>query len=176
MKRIGFLRRASRLGACLVLGSCCALLLLLLPGAERSANASNRVVLAVVVAKGSAIQDLSLAALRRIFLNEGGSETSGQRDVPFNQPARTSDRLAFDRIVLEMSAAQVSQFWIARKIRRTPGPPRSVNSLSLLLRLVARLPGAIGYARPAQLAGDVRAIRVDGKLPNDPSYPLTFSE
>ena len=175
MKRIGLPRSASRLGAWL--GSCCALLLLLLlPNAERSAKAANRMVLAVVVAKGSAVQDLSLPALKRVFLNEGGSDLSGQRYVPFNHWARTSDRLAFDELVLEMSAEQVSQFWIERKIRRTPGPPRSVDSLSLLMRLVARLPGAIGYARPAQLAGDVRAIRINGKLPNEPSYPLTFSE
>jgi hypothetical protein len=51
-----------------------------------------------------------------------------------------------------------------------------VDSLSLILRVVARLPGAIGYARPSQLAGDVRRIRINGKLPNDPAYPLAFSD
>jgi hypothetical protein len=75
-----------------------------------------------------------------------------------------------------MSADEVSQFWIERRIRGLPGPPRSVDSLSLLLRLIARLPGGIGYARPSQLAGDVRAIRVNGKLPNEAGYPLTFGE
>jgi hypothetical protein len=84
--------------------------------------------------------------------------------------------VAFDKIVLGMSADEVSELWSERKIQRAPGPPRSVASLSLLLRVVAHLPGAIGYVRPSQLTGDVRAIRVNGKLPNDASYPLTFSE
>ena len=51
-----------------------------------------------------------------------------------------------------------------------------MDSLSLLLRLIARLPGGVSYARPAQLTGDVRAIRVNGKLPNEAGYPLAFGE
>jgi len=164
-----------KFGILLVSSLCCALFCLL-PNAERSARASNRAILAVVVARNSAVQDLSLTALRRIFTNEGDTDPADQRYVPFNHPPHTTDRVAFDKIVLGMSADEVSQFWIERKIRGMPGPPRSVDSLSLLLRLIARLPGAIGYARPAQLAGEVRAIRVNGKLPNDPAYPLTFSE
>lgn len=175
MKRVGFPLSARGLGAWLVLSSCCALLCLL-PDIERSARASARVVLTVVVARGSAVQDLSLSELKRIFTNEGDKDPSGQRYVPFNHPPHTTDRVTFDKLVLGMSADEVSQFWIERKIRGLAGPPRSVDSLSLLLRLIARLPGAIGYARPAQLTGEVRAIRVNGKLPNDASYPLTFSE
>jgi hypothetical protein len=150
--------------------------LLLLPDAEHSARASERIVLAVVVAKGSPVQGLTVAELRRIFTSEGDSDSSGQRYVPFNHPPHTTDRVGFDQAVLGMSADDVSQFWIERKIRGLPGPPRSVDSLSLLLRLIARLPGGIGYARPSQLTADVRAVRVNGKLPVDAEYPLVFSE
>jgi hypothetical protein len=166
---------ARRLGACIA--PCLAfVLLLLLPNAERIARASDRVVLAVVVAKSSSVQDVSLSELKRIFTNEGDSDSSGQRYVPFNHPPHTTDRVAFDKIVLGMSPDEVSQFWIDRRIRGLSGPPRSVDSLSLLLRLIGRLPGAVSYARPAQLTGDVRAVRVNGKLPGDPDYPLTFNE
>jgi len=176
MIRIGFRQPpARRLGACLAL-SLGFLLLCLMPNAERLAKASDRVLLAVVVAQGSSVRDLSLTELRRIFANEGDSNSSGERYVPFNHPPHTTDRMAFDKIVLGMSPDEVSQFWIERKIRGLSGPPRSVDSLSLLLRLIARLPGAISYARPARLTGDVRAIRINGKLPSDPAYPLAFSE
>jgi hypothetical protein len=175
MNRIGLPSSAQRLGTWLAV-SLCSALFFLLPNAERSAHASNRIVLAVVVAKSSAVQDLSVPELKRIFTNEGDSDPSGKRYVPFNHPPHTTDRVAFDKMVLDLAADEVSQFWIDRKIRGMSGPPRSVDSLSLLLRLIERLPGAIGYARPSQLTGDVRAIRVNGKLPNDASYPLTFSE
>lgn len=153
-------------------------ILSMLPAAERSARAANRVVLAVFVARDSNLQGLKLSELKRVFTNQGDSDASGQRYVPFNHPPHTTDRVAFDRLVLGMSADDVSQFWIDRKIRGLPGPPRSVDSLSMLLRLVARLPGAISYARPAQLGtdADVRVIRIDGKLPNEAGYPLSFTE
>jgi len=175
MKRVGLARRLPKLGIWFVMMVVCALLCLL-PNAERSARASNRIVLAVLVARSSAVQDLSMTALRRVFINEGDTDPSDQRYVPFNHPPHTTDRMAFDKLVLGMSADEVSQFWIERKIRGMPGPPRSVDSLSLLLRVISRLPGAIGYARSSKIAGEVRAIRVNGKLPNDPAYPLAFSE
>lgn len=177
MKRLAqFAQRAHarRFGA--LVGFVLLALSVLLPSAQRSARASDRVVLAVVVARGSSVQDVSLAELRRIFTNEGDSDPSGQRYVPFNHPPHTTDRAGFDKVVLGMSPDEVSQFWIDRKIRGLSGPPRSVDSLSLLLRLIARLPGGIGYARPAQLTSDVRAIRVNGKLPNEAGYPLSFGD
>lgn len=170
--RLGTRRRFAVSLGCAV----AALLFALTPKLEQQAHASDRVVLAVVVAKSSPVQDLSMAELRRIFTNEGDSDSSGQRYVPFNHPPHTPDRVGFDQRVLGMSEDDVSQFWIERKIRGLPGPPRSVDSLSLLLRLIARLPGGIGYARPAQLTPDVRAVRVNGKLPNEADYPLVFSE
>ena len=175
MNRVGLPRSIRKLGAWLVLSLSCALLCLL-PTAERNAKASDKVILAVVVAKSSSVDDVSLSELKRIFTNEGDSDRSGQRYVPFNHPPHTTDRVGFDRVVLGMSPDEVSQFWIERKIRGLSGPPRSVDSLSLLLRLIARLPGAIGYARPSQLTADVRAVRVNGKLPSDPGYALSFSE
>ncbi len=95
----------------------------------------------MVVAKGSAVHDSKLRALRRIFINEGDSDRSGQRYVPFNQPPHITDRVAFDEIVIGMSADEVREVWIERKIHGMPGPPRSVDSLSVLQRLIARLAG-----------------------------------
>ena len=151
-------------------------LLCLAPLIEQSAHAADRVVLAVFVAKDSALQGVKMTELRRIFTNADDSGFSGQRSTPFNHTARSSDRIGFDQTVLHMSPEEVSRFWIDRKIRGLPGPPRAVDSLSQLLRLVSRLSGGIGYARPAQVTSDVRVIRVDGKLPNESGYPLVFSE
>jgi hypothetical protein len=172
-------RRSSSFARRLAAGAalCLAVLLAILwPNGERNAKASDRIVLSVVVAKTSNVQEISMSELKRVFMNEGDSDSGGQRYVPFNHPPHTTDRVAFDKLVLGMSPDEVSQFWIDRKIRGLSGPPRSVDSLSLLLRLIGRLPGAISYARPAQLTGEVRAVRVNGKLPSDPDYPLTFNE
>jgi len=149
---------------------------LALPSSERKARAADRMILAVFVAKDSALQNLTMNELRRIFMNADDSAFSGQRSVPFNHPAHSTDRIGFDQTVLRMNPDEVSRFWIDRKIRGLPGPPRAVDSLSQLLRLVARSSGGIGYARPAQVSRDVRVIRVDGKLPSEGGYPVQFSD
>ena len=168
-------RSSRRVSAFVALGLLC-LLALGLPRTERSARAAERVVLAVFVSKDSGVQDLKMTELRRVFTNADDSAFSGQRSIPFNHTARSTDRVGFDQTVLHMNADEVSRFWIDRKIRGLPGPPRAVDSLSQLLHLVSHNTGGIGYARPTQVTGEVRVIRVDGKLPNESGYPLSFSD
>jgi hypothetical protein len=147
-----------------------------LPSAVRTASAAQRVTLAVFVAKDSEVQNLKMSELRRIFTNADDSGFSGQRSIPFNHTARSNDRIGFDLTVLHMSPEEVSRFWIDRKIRGLPGPPRAVDSLSQLLRLVTRTSAGMGYARPSQVTNDVRVIRIEGKLPSEAGYPLQFNE
>jgi len=165
----------SRRGVLLSLGLALPLLCAL-PSAERSARAAERVTLAVFVAKDSPLQNLKMTELRRIFTNADDSGFSGQRSVPFNHTARSGDRVGFDQTVLRMDPDEVSRFWIDRKIRGLPGPPRAVDSLSALLRLVSRTTAGLGYARPHQVTNDVRVIRIDGKLPSESGYPISFNE
>lgn len=175
MALITQLRKGQRLGLLFALGVAF-FLLGALPSNERTARAADRVVLAVFVSKDSNLQDVKMSELRRIFTNADDSAFSGQRSVPFNHTAHSTDRTGFDQTVLRMNPDEVSRFWIDRKIRGLPGPPRAVDSLSQLLHLVARNTGGIGYARPAQVTSEVRVIRVDGKLPSDGGYPVQFSE
>ncbi len=147
-----------------------------LPSAERAARAAGTVTLAVFVPKDSTLRSLKMTELRRIYISADDSGFSGQRSVPFNHTAHSSDRIGFDQTVLHMTPEEVSRFWIDRKIRGLPGPPRAVDSLSQLLRLVSRTSAGIGYARPSQLTNEVRVIRIDGKLPSEAGYPLQFSE
>lgn len=132
-------------------------------------------VLAVVVAKDSPLQDLSLADLRRLFLAEPMTDAAGTRLVPVNQPTGTGERTAFDRAVLGMSPDEVGRFWIDRKIRGQGAVPRAVSAL-LVQRLCARLPGTVAYVRSDRLEPGVRALRIGGRLPGQPGYPLPAPE
>jgi hypothetical protein len=42
----------------------------------------------------------------------------------FNHAAHSTDRIGFDQTVLRMGPDEVNRFWIDRKIRGLPGPPR----------------------------------------------------
>lgn len=142
--------------------------------APRPARAGGEITLAVVVSPGSKLTNISTADLRRVFQSERLTDPDGNRLVPLNHPPKTVDRVGFDKTVLEMDAEAVGRFWIDRKIRGGSGPPRTVDSLATLRRVVEKLPGAIAYLRSNQLSHEVRALRVDGKMPEDAGYPVRY--
>jgi hypothetical protein len=145
-----------------------------LPAAE--VRASSDAVLAVVVAPGSKLSNLDVADLKRVFTSERVTDPSGNKLIPLNHPPRTVDRVGFDRVVLAMGPDEVGRFWVDRRIRGGSGPPRTVDSIATLRRVVQHLPGAIGYLRPNHLSAEVKAIRVNGKLPGEAGYSIHFSE
>jgi hypothetical protein len=154
-----------------LLAGIAAALVLLSP---RPVRGGNELALAVIVAPGSKLTNISIADLRRVFQSERLTDPDGNRLIALNHPPKTVDRVGFDQVVLGMDAEAVGRFWIDRKIRGGSGPPRTVESLATLRRVVEKLPGAIGYIRPAQLSSEVRAVRVDGKLPEDAGYPVRY--
>jgi hypothetical protein len=155
----------------LLLGTVLAVLVALVP---EPAQAGNDVALAVIVSPTSNLTNISVSDLRRVFESERLTDPDGNRLIPLNHPPKTVDRVGFDEVILGRDADAVGRFWIDRKIRGGNGPPRTVESLATLRRVVEKLPGAIGYIRPSQLSNEVRAIRVDGKLPEDAGYPVRY--
>jgi hypothetical protein len=137
-----------------------------------AADAPKR-VLAIVVARDSAIGGMSFYDLKRAFMGES-TAVAGTRLVPLNFMPNSRERIAFDTTVLKMSPEEVARYWIDRKIRGLPGSPRAVAPVEVLMKVVGRLPGAVSYGEPGNVSPDVKVIPIDGKLPSDPGYPLTF--
>jgi hypothetical protein len=85
----------------------------------------------------------------------------------FNLPAQSPERVEFDRVVLKKTPEQVAQHWVDRLVRGEGQPPTQVPRVDLMARVVAVLPGAIGYAPPDKVgAAKIRvAARIrDGKV------------
>lgn len=143
-------------------------------GSSGEALAAAPVRVQVLVAKASSAQGISLADLRQLYRGRVLS-LGGQTAVPFNHPPRAPDRVIFDRIVLGMNADEIGRYWVDQKIRGGSSPPRTVDSVGLLLRVLARLPGAIGYVREGFTSPDLKAISIDGKQPSDAGYPLLWN-
>lgn len=49
-----------------------------------------------------------------------------------------------------------------------------VLSLELRRRVVATLPNTLTYIRASEVSDDLEVLRVDGKSPTAPDYPLQF--
>ncbi len=142
-------------------------------GTSRPTWAKNSTRLAIVVASDSPIAELSSYDLKRLF---GGDpvNAAGKRLVPLNQGTDAPDRLGFDRVVLGFSAEEAARYWIDRKIRGQSGSPKAIDPPSLLLKVVTRLSGSVAYVQVSSVQPGVKAIRIDGKLPDDKGYPIVY--
>jgi hypothetical protein len=127
----------------------------------------------VLVSAATGAGDISLGVLRSAFENQP-TEYRGNRLLPFNLPPGDPARVLFDKVVLRLAADRIGAYWIDQKIRTGMSPPRSVNSHDMLLRVIASLKGAIGYAQmnPHAVPLGIVALTVEGKSPTDPAYPL----
>ncbi|MET0341253.1 MAG: hypothetical protein ABW252_09630 [Polyangiales bacterium] len=100
--------------------------------------------------------------LRAIFLRQS-EQLSGQKVIPVTYVTGNALRVDFDERVLGMSADETARYWVDARIRGLGAPPRSVSSPQLLVRVVASLPGAIGYAPKSLVEGTVlKVLRVEG--------------
>ena len=128
--------------------------------------------LVVVVGAQSALRDISRSTLRRAFLGEV-TEDHDARLVPLNQPPGAPARVAFDRALLGLEPDAIARFWIDQRIRGQGSAPRAIPTVSLLLRVLAQLPGGISYLRRSDLpagATGVKVLTVDGKKPGESGY------
>ena len=110
----------------------------------------------VVVVHPSITEALSIAELAAIFTTRKQSWNGGKRIVPFNFPPKHEVRVAFDQAVLSMDPDAVARYWIDRKIRGGNPPPKQIPNAQLVVRLVEKLDGAIGYVPQGTDLGSTR--------------------
>jgi hypothetical protein len=114
-------------------------------------HAEDEVELAVIVHSDNALTSVSAAELESIFTSSRRHWRGGSNIVAFNYPPKHPLRVRFDKAVLRMDPDEVSRFWVDQKIRGRRGAPRQVPSARLMVRVVERLPEAIGYVPKDEL-------------------------
>jgi hypothetical protein len=127
--------------------------------------------LCVIVGAKSAQVGISLAELRRVFLGAATNDVSGRRFIPLNAVPHSAQRVMFDRRVLDMNPDEAARHWIDQRIRGGQAP-RTSDSVDIIMRVVAHLPGAISYVPRSLLHDDVRPLLIDGKSASDATYVL----
>jgi hypothetical protein len=119
---------------------------------------ADDVTLLVIANHGVRAEQLSAVQLEAIFTMSQRAWPGGDAIIPFNYPPGSVLRESFDRAVLRMDRDEVARFWIDRRIRGAGDAPRKVPTVALLLRIVANLPGAIGYVPSGPLPADVKLV------------------
>jgi ABC-type phosphate transport system substrate-binding protein len=149
----------------------CTVLVALAVTAQPRASLGAKDALAVVVAKDFPADNLSFGDLKRLYL--GNPVVAGGKTLtPLTYPKQASERAAFDRSVLGMSPDEVGRYWIDRKMRGQTGAPKTLDSADVVIKVVSKVDGAIGYVRSSAIPQTVKTLRIDGKLPNDSGYRI----
>jgi len=122
--------------------------------------------LVVVVHPSVGQATLDELELESIYLASRRFWSGSRAIVPFNLPPHEDERVLFDHVVLRMDPDEVGRFWLDRRVRGGPPPPRQAPDPLTVVRLVARLEGAIGYAPVGVPLADVRVVAKirDGKV------------
>lgn len=114
--------------------------------------------LAVIVHPDVDVRQLNDVELEAIFLTDRRYWYGTKSIIPFNEPPRSDNRVQFDQVVLRMDPDTIARFWLDRRVRSGNPPPRQAPDAMTVTRLVAKLPGAIGYAPESMVTHDVRVV------------------
>ena len=137
------------------------------------AQAAQPSDIAVVVHPDVSLDNLPLTELRRIILGDREFWPSGVRVTLLLRAPVAKERDVAVKDVCEMTEAQFRQHWIAKVFRAdTQSTPKIVYSGEMALDQVSRTPGALTFVLASSVARGVKVLKIDGKSPGQPGYPL----
>jgi len=134
------------------------LLLLITLGLLAAPGYASGPAMAVIVHPEVDAKRLSDVELETIYLTQRRYWSGTRAIIPFNLPARSEDRVSFDQSVLRMSPDAIARYWLDRRVRGGPPPPRQAPDPLTVVRLVAKLQGAIGYVPESLVTHEVRVV------------------
>jgi len=129
--------------------------------------------IAIVVRPDVPVDDLTLAELRRLLLGDRQFWTSNLRVTLLVRAPGAREREVVLKTIYQMSEAQFRQYWIAKVFRNeVAGGPKVVYSNEMAAELTAAIPGAVAFVEADQAPKGLKVLKVNGKLPGQPGYPL----
>jgi ABC-type phosphate transport system substrate-binding protein len=133
---------------------------------HQSSAGSQREVIAVIANKAVSVSKISRDELRPIFQTKKDTWPDGTPARPFNLPENNPLRQGFDLALLGLDPDRVARYWIDRKIRGGERAPQTAPSAAVMVKVVSKTPGAIGYVDAAAVDASVRIVArvVDGQV------------
>lgn len=127
--------------------------------------------IAVIVNKNNSVEKLSLVELDRIFRKEIKQWPDGTKIFPINREYGTQIRSTFSIIVHKESPEKMKRFWLEQQFKGIRPPITQASSVAVK-RMVANVPGAIGYIYLQEVDNTVKVLEIDGSKPGEQEYKL----
>ena len=124
--------------------------------------------LAVIVNKANGASELSISRLAGVYRGDMEHWPNQGKIVALNRPILSEIRRQFYAWVLETQPT--TKFF--RPGSPVPFQTRQAKSDRAVRKMVARIPGAIGYVPLSAVDDSVKVLKINGLLPDQVSYPL----
>jgi hypothetical protein len=125
---------------------------------------------AVVAAGGSRLQEVSLADIAKLCRGEKQSWPDGRTFTLFMPDPEAPEMRGPVRALFGVSSTEIKP--LLSKLNRSRSFIRIIDRDEDILRAVNSTPGAIGIVDVYVINSSVKVMRIDGRLPFDPGYPL----
>jgi ABC-type phosphate transport system substrate-binding protein len=129
---------------------------------------------AIIVHRNHPQDALTMAELSRVFRMEQQHWKSGDRiEVVLQASGSEKDAIIQSR-VLGLRPSEVQAYWLGKTFRgEITAAPRTLASDASVKQVVAANLRAVGYVDSLLLDDSVKALKIDGKVPGEPGYPLS---
>jgi len=134
---------------------------------------SSETAIAIVVNPTNDVTNLSRDDLRAIFRLERQFWPSGRRVTLLLPPSGSVEKAVLLEQLYGVDDAGLRKYWVGELFRGAiPAIPSTVRSSDALTAAVKASEGSISVVPANAIPPGVRVLRVDGKDPRDPGYPL----
>jgi len=130
--------------------------------------------LAIIVAPGVAIDNLSLSELRAVFLMEKTTVNDVKLTVLMREKGAPERAEALKDIFQMTDGKYEGYFLQAVFTGKISSAPRMIASAAAVKKIVGGTAGMIGYLAASAVDASVKAVKIDGHAPGDADYPLKF--
>ena len=127
--------------------------------------------MAVVVNKSNAVKSLSWTELTKILKAQTKKWPDGHEVMLVLQDPSSAEMKTLVQKVYGVSPDEV-KILLTNANRAHPGSVVVVNSNDALMKLVGTLAGSVGVVDVYAITSAVNVVKVDGKSPLEPGYPL----
>jgi len=129
--------------------------------------------LAVIVNKAVGLNDVSISTLSRYFKGEKTKAPDGTKMVVVMFDLGHAERAAALKGIYKLSESEYNDYFVCAIFTGSVSTaPRVLASGGAIKEFVASTTGGISYVMGSDVDDSVKVLKIDGKSPGDPDYPL----
>ena len=129
--------------------------------------------LAVIVNKKNPVADLQFSELRAFMKLERQFWPNRRRVALYLPRSNTAEHEILLDKIYKMSTKKLRKYWILKMFSgEIPAKPAYVPSAKAGVKKIRASVGAVSVVRLADVPKGVRVLRINGKKPGQPGYPL----